>query len=288
MRGRVRAGLGVTVAAVLVAVGTTACAEDRSDQLSIDSPTYVPTDLPGGFGANPLDYRPGRDGYTLTARAHDTTYTVRVRNRMDGDATVDPARLTGPLRRVTPRADGSMGWSDQVADVTVTAVGPAGHTELGLRTTALRLVVASQHVLDELVAATRDDRRREIELDPVEFPHAQVVVPTWSYGRLGRSGFSIRSGPVTTGSQTTGMGGESPYRLFGWREGRVLHALVLAPRSTVVVPDEGIDVERRYVPFNGTDAILLTTDRADERAFAIGTPHHRLHRWTMREDPLDL
>jgi hypothetical protein len=288
MGSRARAGIGLAVATMLVALGTTACTDDRSDQLSISSPTYVPTDLPGGFGANPVDYRPRADGYTLTARAHDTTYTVRVRNRLDGDAAVDPARLTGPLRRVTPRADGSMGWTDQVGAVTVTAAGPVGHTELGLRTIAEHLVVAPQRVLDQLVAARQRNRDREIELDPVEFPHAQLVVPTWSYGRLGRSGFTIKSGPVTTGSQTNGMGGDSPYRLFGWREGRVLHALVLAPRSTVVVPDDGVDVERRYVPFNGTDAILLTTERTDEPSFAIGTPHHRLHRWTMREDPLDL
>jgi putative aminopeptidase FrvX len=67
----------------------------------------------------------------------------------------------------------------------------------------------------------------------------------------------------------------------------VLRTLVLAPRSTVVLPDDGIDVERRYVPFNGTDAILLTTERTDHPGFAIGTPHHRLHRWTMREDARD-
>ena len=91
MGGRVRAGIGVVVAAVLVAAGTTGCAEDRSDQLSTEAPTYVPTSLPGGFGANDLDYRPGADSYTLTARAHDTTYTVRVRNRLDGDSAVDPA-----------------------------------------------------------------------------------------------------------------------------------------------------------------------------------------------------
>ena len=94
----------------------------------------MPTSLPGGFGANALDYDARDDGYTLTAAAHDTTYTVRVRNRLDGDAAVDPARLTGPLRRVTTTADGTMGWTDQVAAVTVTAAGPVGHTELGLRT----------------------------------------------------------------------------------------------------------------------------------------------------------
>jgi hypothetical protein len=288
MGGRVRAGIGVAVVAVLVAIGTTGCSEDRSNHLSIDSPTYVPTSLPGGFGETAVDYDARDDGYTLTARAHDTTYTVRVRNRLDGAAAVDPTRLTGPRRRVTPRADGSMGWTDQVADVSVTATGPAGHTAFGLRTTAQHLVVAPQRVLDELVSARHRDRDREIELDPVEFPRAQVVIPTWSYGRQGRSGFTIKSGPVTTGSQTNGMGGDSPYRLFGWRDGRALHALVLAPRSTIVVPDNGIDVERRYVPFNGTDAILLTTERADEPTFAIGTPHHRLHRWTMREDTLDV
>lgn len=288
MRGRVPIGIGAVVVVGLVAVGATACTEDRSDRLSIESPTYVPTSLPGGFGAHPLDYRPGPDGYTLTARAHNATYTVRVRNRLDGDAAVDPARLAGPRRRVTPRTDGSMGWRDQVADVSVTAAGPAGHTEFGLRTTAQHLVVASQRVLDQLVAARDRGRDKELVLDPVEFPHAGVVVPTWSYGRLGRSGFTIRSGPVTTGSQTGGMGRESPYRLFGWRDGKVLHALVLAPRSTIVVPDDGVDVERRYVPMNGTDAILLTTERADEPTFAIGVPHQRLHRWTMREDPLDV
>ncbi len=287
MRGRVRIGIGTGVVVALVALGATACGEDRSDRLSIDSPTYVPTSLPGGFGTHPLDYRPGPDGYTLTARAHAATYTVHVRNRLDGDAAVDPARLTGPLRRMTPRADDTMGWADQVAAVSVTATGPAGHTELGLRTTAQHLVVAPQRVLDQLVASGRRGRDRELALDPVEFPHAGIVVPTWSYGRLGRSGFTIKSGPVITGSQTGGMGRESPYRLFGWREGKALHALVLAPRSTIVVPDEGVDVERRYVPFNGTDAILLTTERGDEPTFAIGVPHQRLHRWTMQEDPLD-
>jgi hypothetical protein len=288
MGGRVRAGIGIGLVAAMVALGTTACAEDRSDHLSIDSPTYVPTSLPGGFGANPVDYRPARDGYTLTARAHDTTYTIRVRNRGDGDTTVDPAGLVGPLRRVTPRADGSIGWRDDVAAVTVTAIGPAGHTAAGLRTTAQHLVVAPQHVLDDLVAATRHDRGRENELDPVEFPHAGLVAPVSSYGRVGRASFLIESGPVSTGAQTTGMGGESPYQLFCWRDGSKLRTLVLAPRSTVVVPDVGIEVEHRYVPFNGTDAILLTTERTDEPSFAIGTPHHRLHRWTMHEDSLDL
>lgn len=288
MRGRVRAGIGIGLLVALVALGTTACTEDRSDQLSIESPTYVPTDLPGGFGANPVDYRPGPDGYTLTARAHETTYTVRVRNRMRGATAVDPARLAGPQRRVTPRADGSMGWSDQVARVTVTAVGPVGHTEIGLRTTALRLVVAPQQVLDDLVDATRHDRRREIQLDPVEFPHAHTVFAVGSYGRIGRAGFWITSGWATDGSGTCSLGCDAPFRLQGWREGNVLKTLVLAPRSTVVVPDDGIEVERRYIPFNSSDAILLTTERTDEPSFAIGTPHHRLHRWTMREDPRDL
>jgi hypothetical protein len=287
MGSRVRAGIGVAVAAVLVAAGTTACTGDRSDQLSIDSPTYVPTDLPGGFGANPVDYRPRADGYTLTARSHETTYTVRVRNRLDGDATVDPARVAGPLRRVTPRSDGSMGWTDQVGAVTVTAAGPVGHFEIGLRTTAQHLVVAPQRVLDDLVAATRHDRSREIELDPVEFPHSGSVMPVMTYGRLGRAGFAITSGWTTNGSGTCGMGCDAPNRMLGWREGDLLRTLVLAPRSTVVVPDDGIEVERRYVPFNSSDAILLTTERTDEPGFAIGTPHQRLHRWTMREDSRD-
>jgi hypothetical protein len=287
MGGRVRAAFGIVVVAVLVGLGTTACTADRSEQLSIEAPTYVPTDLPGGFGEHPLRYEPDAHGYTLAARAHDTTYTVRVRNRLDGDAVVDPARVAGPQRRVTPRADGSMGWTDQVAAVSVTAVGPVGHTEIGLRTTALRLVVAPQRVLDELVAATRHDRGVEIELEPVEFPHASTTVEIGSYGRLGRAGFWITTGWTTNGSGTCSMGCDAPERLLGWREGKLLKTLVLAPRSTVVVPDDGIDVERRYVPFNGTDAILLTTERADEPSFAIGTPHHRLHRWTMREDSRD-
>ena len=277
------AWLGV-LASVLVAFGAAGCA-DRSDHVVVDTPTYVPMSLPGGFGEHQLDYVERDDGYVLTAQAHDTTYTVEVTTHANGEIALDPARLATFHRRTEAQTDGNTGWHDQVGTVRISASGPPGHTAQGVDWITRRMAIVPKSALDELVAASRDDTRREVELDPIEFPGAHVLIPHRTYGRLGRASFNVTTGKVTNGWSAC-IGCEHPENVWSWREGRVLHTLVLAPPATVVVPDEGVQVERRYDPVNGADAILLSTERTNHPRFVIGTPHQRLHRWTMQESIL--
>lgn len=280
--GRVAAGIAVSA---LFVAGATECAADRSDRVLVDSPTYVPMSLPGGFGQHPLHYVERDDGYLLTARAHDTTYRVEVHTRADGATALDSARLASRFRRTRVRADGSMRWHDQVADVAITATGPPGHTARGVDWIARRMAIVPKRALDQLVAASRSGRRRAVTVDPIEFPGAKILVHHAMYGKLGRTSFGVKTGPVTNG-QSACMGCEIPENVWTWREGLVLYTFVLAPPGTVVVPADGVQVERRYDPINSSDAILLRTERSDHPHFVIGTPHHRLHRWTMQESIL--
>lgn len=281
---RVRAGWAVAVVSVLAAIGAAGCA-DRADDVVVDAPTYVPMSLPGGFGEHPLDYVERDDGYVLTARAHDTTYTVEVKTRVDDEVALDPARLATLHRRTAVQLDGHTGWRDQVGTVTISAKGPPGHAARGVDWIARRMAVVPKSTLDELVAASRDNKKREVKLDPIGFPSANVLIPRGTYGRLGRASFNVTTGKVTSGWSAC-IGCERPENVWSWRDGRVLHTFVLAPPGTVVVPDGGVQVERRYDPMNGSDAILLSTERTDHPRFVIGVPHRRLHRWTMQESIL--
>jgi hypothetical protein len=183
------------------------------------------------------------------------------------------------------RRDGSLGWRDQVAEVSIAAVGPSGHSRRGLMTIGARMVVVPRTVLERFVAATRADRRREVQLEPVEFPTANVLIPHRMYGRLGRAYNSITTGKVTSG--TSGCYGcDHPELVWGWREGGTMYTLVLTPLNTIVVPGPGVRVERRYDPTNGSDVVLLTTERSEDPHFLIGVPHPRLHRWKIQEHVL--
>lgn len=145
--------LGIVGALGLVACsGGAGASGGISGAATVESPTYLPADLPGGFGLNLVrfDRRPG--GYALRVRAHETTYSVDVTNLKRGKVALRPGQLA-PLSERTVLLDGGMlHWRDAVASVTIMAVGPAGHWSSGLRTIGKRMVVVPQAVLDHVVA----------------------------------------------------------------------------------------------------------------------------------------
>ena len=191
-------------------------------------------------------------GYTLTRAADDTTYTVDVNKRGTKDPmAVAQKPLASSKARTALEPDGRVHWRDQVADVTITAVGPAGHTRRGLQTIGKRMVVVPQSVLNRLADATRAKRNRKVDLDPIEFPVGGVSLRRRCTAGWAEATISIESPSVIAGTGVC-FACDRVNWFTGWRDGGTTYSLVGVVPKMVVDAPQAVTVERVFDPAAGS------------------------------------